>query len=94
MVRSQTVVDKSDDLYQMNLPQIEASETPENSYTLSEVTQAVNELPEEYRRPFSLHVAGYKYQEIAEMMQLPLGTVKSRIFFAKQKLQQQLREYR
>ena len=94
VVRSQTVVDKSDDLYQMNLPQIEASETPENSYTLSEVTQAVNELAEEYRRPFSLHVAGYKYQEIAEMMQLPLGTVKSRIFFAKQKLQQQLREYR
>ena len=47
VVRSQTVVDKSDDLYQMNLPQIEASETPENSYTLSEVTQAVNALPEE-----------------------------------------------
>ncbi len=37
--------------------------------------------------PFSMHVAGYKYQEIAEKMQLPLGTVKSRIFFARQRLQ-------
>ena len=41
-----------------------------------------------------MHVAGFKYQEIAEKMALPLGTVKSRIFFARQRLQVILKDYR
>lgn len=93
VVRTQTVVDKSDDLYQLNLPQVESSETPENSYTLTEVTEVVNNLPDEYRIPFVMHVSGYKYQEISDEMNLPLGTVKSRIFFAKQRLQSKLKGY-
>ncbi|MEL7021133.1 MAG: sigma factor-like helix-turn-helix DNA-binding protein, partial [Bacteroidota bacterium] len=32
------------------------------------------------------HYHGYKYQEIADNLQLPLGTVKSRIFFARKEL--------
>lgn len=39
-----------------------------------------------YRKPFLLFFEGYKYEEIAEDMNLPIGTVKSRIFFARQKL--------
>ncbi|MBI5915956.1 MAG: sigma-70 family RNA polymerase sigma factor [Bacteroidetes bacterium] len=39
-----------------------------------------------YRKPFLLFFEGYKYEEIAENMNLPIGTVKSRIFFARQKL--------
>ena len=53
-----------------------------------------NEFSEEYRIPFSMHVAGYKYNEIAEQMNLPLGTVKSRIFFARKKLQERFADYR
>lgn len=94
IVKSQTVIDKSDDLYQLNLPQVESSETPENSYALGEVSAAVNSLQDEYRLPFVMHIAGYKYQEIADKMGLPMGTVKSRIFFAKQKLQSQLEGYK
>ena len=41
-----------------------------------------------------MHVAGYKYNEIAEKMGLPLGTIKSRIFFARQKLQEMLADYK
>lgn len=41
-----------------------------------------------------MHVAGYKYNEIAEKMNLPLGTVKSRIFFARQRLQEMLKDYK
>ena len=94
IVRTQTIVDKSDDLYQLNLPQVESPETPDNSYALTEVSKVVAELPDDYRIPFMMHFSGYKYQEIAEHMDLPLGTVKSRIFFAKQKLQSQLKDYR
>lgn len=93
IVRTQTILDKSDDLYQINLPAVESSETPENQYSLSEVIGEVNKLPEEYRKPFVMHFSGYKYQEIAENMNLPLGTVKSRIYFAKLKLQSQLKGY-
>ena len=41
-----------------------------------------------------MYIAGYKYSEIAEQMQLPLGTVKSRIFFARKRLQSMLKDYR
>ena len=93
IARTQTILDKSDDLYQINLPAVESSETPENQYSLSEVIGEVNKLPEEYRKPFVMHFKGFKYQEIAENMNLPLGTVKSRIYFAKLKLQSQLKGY-
>ena len=61
---------------------------------LTEITTAINSFSEEYRIPFSMHVAGYKYHEIAEKMDLPLGTVKSRIFFARQRLQEMLKDYK
>ena len=36
----------------------------------------------------------FRYHEIAEKMELPLGTVKSRIFFARQRLQEMLKDYK
>ena len=94
VVRSATVVDQTDDLYHLNLSQDSGIETPEGSYGAGEITQAINSFSDEYRIPFSMHVAGYKYAEIAEQMHLPLGTVKSRIFFARKKLQDQFADYR
>ena len=94
VVRSSTVVDKTEDLYHLNLPQDSGFQTPEGSFAAMEITKAINSFSDEYRVPFSMHVAGYKYNEIAEKMNLPLGTVKSRIFFARQKLQQQFHDYR
>ena len=93
-VRSQTVVDQTEDLYHLNLSQDSGLESPEGSYGAGEITAAIDSFPEEYRVPFSMHVAGYKYNEIAERMGLPLGTVKSRIFFARKKLQAQFKGYR
>ncbi|TGG40336.1 RNA polymerase sigma factor [Duncaniella freteri] len=93
-VRSQTVVDQTEDLYHLNLSQDSGLESPEGSYGAGEITAAIDSFPDEYRVPFSMHVAGYKYNEIAERMGLPLGTVKSRIFFARKKLQAQFKDYR
>lgn len=93
-VRTATVVDTTDNLYHLNLSQDSGIESPEDSYGAGEITAAINEFSEEYRIPFSMHVAGYKYQEIADKMNLPLGTIKSRIFFARRKLQERFSDYR
>lgn len=93
-VREATVVDTTDNLYHLNLSQDSGYESPEDSYAANEIGQAINELADEYRIPFSMHVAGYKYEEIAEKMNLPLGTIKSRIFTARKKLQQRFADYR
>jgi RNA polymerase sigma-70 factor (ECF subfamily) len=69
-------------------------ESPEGTYGAGEISDAINAFPEEYRVPFSMHIAGYKYNEIADKMHLPLGTVKSRIFFARKKLQHDFADYR
>ena len=91
--RAATVVDTTENLYHLNLSQDSGLETPEGSFGAGEITDAINEFSEEYRIPFSMHVAGYKYNEIAEQMNLPLGTVKSRIFFARKKLQERFADY-
>lgn len=92
--RAATVVDTTDNLFHLNLSQDSGIEAPEESYGACEITDAINQFPEELRVPFQLHVTGYKYNEIAEKMNLPLGTVKSRIFFARKKLQERFADYR
>ena len=56
--------------------------------------RAINSFTDEYKVPFSMHVLGYKYEEIARHLELPLGTVKSRIFFARKRLQEMLKDFR
>ncbi len=59
-----------------------------------EVKRAIQELPEEFRIPVVLSdVEGLSYAEIAEALELPLGTVKSRLFRGRRRLQQRLYEY-
>ena len=94
VVRDQTFVDQTDNLYHLNLPQDGSFESTERAYDLKEMHRVVNALPKEYRVPFAMHVSGFKYREIAEKLNLPLGTVKSRIFFTRQKLQEELKDFR
>ena len=92
-VRKATVIDQTKELYHLNVSQDSGIDTPDGSFAIKEISEAINSFSDDYRIPFSMHVAGYKYQEIAEKMQLPLGTVKSRIFFARQRLQGLLKDY-
>ena len=92
-VRKATVINQTEDLYHLNISQDSGLDTPEGSFAVKEISAAVNAFSPEYREPFSMFLAGYKYNEIAEKMNLPLGTVKSRIFFARKKLREQLKDY-
>lgn len=50
---------------------------------LSEIRSAIEDLPTVFRLSFELYYMGYKYQEIATLLNEPLGTIKSRIHFAR-----------
>jgi RNA polymerase sigma-70 factor, ECF subfamily len=59
-----------------------------------EVLRAIDQLPEQFRETVVLSdVEGLSYEEIARVLEVPVGTVKSRLFRARRLLQQQLYEY-
>ena len=92
--RENIVLDTSDDGYLLNLPQESGMSNPEGAFALGEITSIIEKFPEAYRQPFNLHVAGYKYEEIADKLRMPLGTVKSRIFTIRKQLREILKDYR
>src|SRR5690606_42008945 len=66
---------------------------PDSFYSTQEIHKSIDALDDEYRISFTLFLEGYKYKEIAEELDLPLGTVKSRIFFTRKKLEKSLSEF-
>ena len=94
LARTQTVVDSEIDLYNLNITQNSGFDSPEGSYQIQEISNAIVKLNNDLKIPFSMFLSGYKYNEIAEKLNLPLGTVKSRIFFARQELQHELRDFK
>ena len=58
------------------------------------VNQAISKLPEKLRLPLLLKdIEGLSYQEIAETVNCEIGTVKSRIFRAREGLRELLKPY-
>ncbi len=94
VMRDNTFVDRTENLYHINLSEDSGFESTEKAYDIKEIHRAVHALPKEYRIPFAMHISGFKYREIAEKLNLPIGTVKSRIFFTRQKLQRELKDFR
>ncbi len=92
--REQLIVDNTDQYYITNSVHDVEGDNTESSYDMKEIRRIVNSLESEYRAPFSLHILGYKYKEIAEKLNMPIGTVKSRIYFTRQKLQAELKDFR
>jgi RNA polymerase sigma-70 factor (ECF subfamily) len=92
-VKANTTFDNTDDLYYLNLGKESATDSPESNYATMEIEEAINNLEDEFRIPFMMHVKGYKYKEIAEKLDLKIGTVKSRIFFTRKKLMEALKDF-
>lgn len=92
IARSNTVIDRTEDLFHLNLPQTSGFETPEGALAAKEIQELIDGFSEEMRVPFTMHLAGYKYSEIAEQLSQPVGTIKSRIFFARRRLRAALGE--
>lgn len=92
--RENTVVDLSDDLFHINSVSEQRIQTPEGAHTVNEIAEILDTFPKDFREPFSMHVAGYKYEEISDILSMPLGTVKSRIFFTRKRMREILKDYR
>lgn len=63
------------------------------TFVMSDITKAMVSLNEEHRVPFIMYYIGYKYLEIADKLQIPIGTVKNRIHIARKELKQSLSVY-
>ncbi|MBE6300293.1 MAG: RNA polymerase sigma factor [Parabacteroides distasonis] len=93
VVRAQSVLDQGVDLYNIDVINDSGFDSPDGAFQLKEITKAVNSLNDDLKIPFTMFLSGYKYNEIAEKLGVPLGTVKSRIFFARQELQKILKDF-
>ena len=81
-------MDSTDNNYYLNSGSAIIANGGESNIMMEELTTMIDGLEDGIRIPFMMHYEGYKYQEIAEELDLPLGTVKSRIFFARKEMKQ------
>ena len=91
--KQKTLFDNSATDYLINLKQVSVSNAAESTLRVKEINEAIHQLPEIFKTPFVLYFDGYKYQEIADVLGEPLGTVKSRIHFARKLLKERLTRY-
>lgn len=91
-VKARTIFDHSKDDYVTNLAGKNES-NPSNLLIAKEIKEQISNLDVDYKKPFEMHYLGFKYKEIAKELDIPIGTVKSRIFIARQKLMNSLPEY-
>ena len=88
--RQQTIFDNTDSQYLLDHNQSAISNNAEVDLALKELTISVHSLPDIFKYPFLMYYEGYKYNEIADILGEPLGTVKSRIHFARKLLKAQI----
>lgn len=60
---------------------------------IKEINEMIDQIDERFSAPFRLYTQGYSYEEISKKLKLPMGTVKSRIFFARKHLKEAYEKY-
>jgi RNA polymerase sigma-70 factor (ECF subfamily) len=92
-VRQNTIIDTTKDLYYLNNSKESNFVKPDSSIQLKEINGYINNLPDKLKLPLLMRIRGFHYKEIAEGLDLKLGTVKSRIFVARKKLTKPLIDF-
>lgn len=92
-IRETSMIDDNYTISQQSMIEAEDADRFEYVYDLKELHKVINAVPESMRRPFLMYVSGFKYTEIAEKMGLPVGTIKSRLFFVRKRLQKDLKDF-
>jgi RNA polymerase sigma-70 factor (ECF subfamily) len=92
-VRQNTTFDNTKDLFFLNQNKDTITVSPDSALSSQEINRIIDNLEDEFKIPFKMHTEGYKYKEIAQKLNLKIGTVKSRIFFTRKKLMDALKDY-
>jgi RNA polymerase sigma factor (sigma-70 family) len=91
--KQNVVFDKTPNEFLINYNQLTVANDAEINLKVKDIQRAVHTLPDIFRHPFNLYFEGYKYHEIADVLNEPLGTIKSRIHFARKLLKEQLTRF-
>jgi RNA polymerase sigma factor (sigma-70 family) len=89
-IRTKKIFDKSNDDFHLLFLKDNLYPSPDLILSLKETLNCIQSFEDEYKVPFTMFLSGYKYKEIAEHLKLNPGTLKSRIFFARKKLEKAL----
>ena len=91
--RAKTSNDATRDLYFLNIEDTHTFNSPSKKFEYEDMWKHIHDLRDELQVPFKMHTSGYKYHEIAEQLNIPIGTVKNRIFHARKEIQSKLAGY-
>ena len=91
--KQNTIFDNSSNDFLLNYNQQAVDNGAESNLRMKDIYQALHNLPDIFKQPFMLYFEGYKYHEIADALQEPLGTIKSRIHFARRLLKEEIRKF-
>jgi len=92
-VKQNTIFDSTPNDFLINQTQSVVANNAESNLRLKDIQEAIHNLPQIFRNPFLLYFDGFKYYEIADMLGEPLGTIKSRIHFARKLLKTQIERH-
>jgi RNA polymerase sigma factor (sigma-70 family) len=92
-VKISSFVTKSDEISSPNLVFSSTKNHGESKFVMDDIKFAMDKLPKEYHVPFNMYFEGHKYHEIADHLDIPIGTVKTRIHVARKLLKKSLKPY-
>ncbi len=88
--KARTQLDNTKDFYYLNVADKHTFNSPDTKFEYGEILDMMKELKDIYLIPFKMYFQGFKYHEISDKMNIPLGTVKTRIFYARQYLKSRI----
>ena len=92
-MKQNVIFDSTPNDFLLDYNQSSISNLAESKIRLKEVQSAIHYLPSIFKEPFLLYFEGYKYNEIAGILHEPLGTIKSRIHFARKLLKKKISRF-
>jgi RNA polymerase sigma-70 factor (ECF subfamily) len=91
--KKQTLIVQEEEITSPSLLKSSTRNTSGTTFMMEDIRRALASIPGAYSYPFQRYFEGYKYEEIAEELDIPLGTVKTRIHQARLMLKKYLRNY-
>jgi RNA polymerase sigma factor (sigma-70 family) len=91
--KQNTIFDNSSNDFLLDYNQSTIDNGAESNLRMKDIYAAIHSLPDIFKQPFMLYFEGYKYHEIADNLGEPLGTIKSRIHFARRLLKEQINKF-